>query len=122
MTLDFCFDFENYVKSENNDNPHHIHWFINLFSEVITDLVRFNSDDMSPLYEAGDPECSNITMKTVVSPFLTTTPTYTHDFNKNVLHCIYPDNVNPDMDYFSKYRIVEIVDSGELSNINTIRG
>ena len=65
-------------------------------------LGRCRSSDMGSTNEVEDTECSILTMDPMVSLVLTTAPTDTHDSTNNLLHCIDPGLVNPDMYYLPK--------------------
>ena len=44
-------------------------------------------------YDKENPECTTITIEYMDSIFLTTAPTYTHDFINNPPHCLDPDDI-----------------------------
>ena len=60
-------------------------------------------------------------MEPMFSPIITNAPIDTHDLTKNLLHCVDPDRVNPDMDYFPKICILVILCSGALPTIDTVK-
>ena len=56
-------------------------------------LCRCSSNDMDCSYDKENPECTTITIEYMDSIFLTTAPTYTHDFINNPPHCLDPDDI-----------------------------
>ena len=87
-------------------------------------LGRRSSDNMDYYYKKEASEWKNITMESMVSMVLTNATTDTHDLTKNTPHCVYPDNINPGMDYFLKqahydnYRKCVITYNGHYKVIN----
>ena len=62
-----------------NATPHQLHFFRIVFIEIVVDL------------------CSLLTTYTLFSMVLTNSPTYSHDFTKKIIHCVYPGRVKPYM-------------------------
>ena len=66
----------------------------------MVDFDGYISDDIDYYYDKEDTECKIITMESMVSMVLATTPSDTHDLTKNQPHCVDPNNIKPGMDYF----------------------
>ena len=53
-------------------------------------------------YETGGPDCSIITMYTMVDPVHNTFHTNTNSLKKYIIHYVDTDIVNPDMDHLTR--------------------